>query len=139
MKRVLVADDGECDMTQTRQPRPGRPEIGPFVHNRLADEVERLKMEPAWHDGDRNAITLTKRAGLRLVLTVLRQGAVLREHRAPTAVTLHVISGRMVVRVGDRSLELGPGEVVTMEPGLTHAGEARADTAFLLTLVEGDR
>jgi quercetin dioxygenase-like cupin family protein len=126
-------------MTETRRPRADRPEAGPFVHNRLVEEIERLKMEPAWHDGDRNAITLTKRSGLRLVLTILRQGAVLREHRAPTAATLHVISGRMIVRFGDRSLELGPGEVVTMEPGLTHAGEARADTAFLLTLVEGGR
>lgn len=123
-------------MTQTRKPRPDRPEVGPFVHNDLAREIERLKTEPAWHDGDRNAITLTKRVGLTLVLTVLRQGAVLREHRAPTGVALHVISGRMLLRVGDQSLELGPGEVVTMEPGLAHAGEARADTAFLLTLVE---
>jgi len=123
-------------MSQTPVPRPDRPEAGPFVHTRLAEEVERLKKEPAWHDGDRNAITLTKRVGLRLVLTILRQGAVLRKHRAPTAVTLLVISGEMVVRVGDRSLELGPGEVVTMEPSLTQAGEARADTAFRLTLVE---
>ena len=123
-------------MTQTRQPRPDRPEAGPFVHNHLAEEIERLKTEAAWHDGDRNAITLTKRVGLRLVLTVLRQGAVLREHRAPTAVTLHVICGRMTISMADRSLELGPGEVVTMEPGLTHAGEAREDTAFLLTLAE---
>ena len=123
-------------MTQTREPRPDRPEVGPFVRNDLAREIDRLKAEPAWHDGDWNAITLTKRVGLTLVLTVLRQGAVLREHRAHTAVALHVISGRMALRAGDQSLELGPGEVVTMEPGLAHAGEARADTAFLLTLVE---
>ena len=123
-------------MTPMQQPRPDRPETGPFVHTRLADEVDRLRNEPAWHDGDRNAITLTKHAGLTIVLTVLRQGAVLREHRAPTAATLHVISGRLAVRVGDRSLDLGPGEVVVMEAGLTHAGDALADTAFLLTLVE---
>ena len=123
-------------MSEKPEARRDRPEGGPFVHNRLLEEIERLKTEPAWHDGDRNAITLTKSIGLRLVLTVLRQGAVLREHHAPSAVTLHVISGRMVLRVGDRSLDLGPGEVVTMEAGLTHSGEARADTAFLLTLVE---
>lgn len=120
----------------TRQPRPDRPGTGPFLHVRLDEEIERLKTEPAWHDGDRNAITLTKQAGLRLVLTVLRQGAVLREHRAPTAASLYVVSGQMVLRLGERALELGPGDVVTMEPGLAHAGEARADTAFLLTLVE---
>jgi len=123
-------------MTQLRLPRPDRPESRPFVHNRLGEEIERLKTEPAWRDGDRNAITLTKRVGLRLVLTVLRHGAVLREHRASTAMTLHVLSGLMIVRVGDRSLELEAGDVVTMEPDLTHACEARADTAFLLTLVE---
>ena len=60
----------------------------------------------------------------------------LREHRATSAATLHVIAGRMVVRAADRSLELGPGDVVIMEPGLTHAVEAVADTALLLTLVE---
>ena len=102
--------------------------------------VERLRTEDAWRDGDRNAITLTKQAGLTLVLTVLRRGAALREHRAPAAVTLHVISGRMALRAGDRSLELGPGEVVIMEPGLRHAAEARADTAFLLTVAaDGSR
>ena len=42
-------------MTQARQPRPDRPEAGPFVHNRLVEEVERLKTE-TWHDGDRNEI-----------------------------------------------------------------------------------
>lgn len=123
-------------MSQARSPRPDRPEAGPFVHSRLHEEVERLKTEPTWHDGDRNSITLTRRSGLTLVLTVLRAGAVLREHRAPTAATLHVISGRLIVRVGDRLLELGPGEVVTMEPRLTHAAEARSDTALLLTLAE---
>jgi quercetin dioxygenase-like cupin family protein len=92
-----------------------KPEAGPFVHSRLDEEVKRLKTEPTSHDGDRHSITLTRRSGLTLVLTVLRTGAVLREHCAPTAVTLHVISGRLSLRVADRSLELGPGEVVTME------------------------
>jgi hypothetical protein len=64
-------------MSQARSPRPDRPEAGPFVHSRLDEEVERLKTEPTWHDGDRNSITLTRRSGLTLVLTVLRAGAVL--------------------------------------------------------------
>src|SRR5690349_14094046 len=123
-------------MTDRPRARQDRPQSGPFVHNRLLDEVDRLKTEPAWRDGDRNAITLTKNGGLRLVLTILRDGAMLREHRAPSTATLHVISGQMILRVGDRRLELGPGDVVSMEPGLAHAGEAKMDTAFLLTLLE---
>lgn len=123
-------------MASTWEPRPDRPEAGPFVHIGLNQERERLETEPAWRDGDRNAITLTKRTGLRLVLTALRQGAMLREHRAPTAATLHVLSGRMAMRLGERQIELGPGDLVTMEAELVHAGQALSDTAFLLTLVE---
>jgi quercetin dioxygenase-like cupin family protein len=114
----------------------GPARAGPFVHIGLTEELDRLETEPAWRDGDRNAITLTKRTGLRLVLTALRQGAVLREHRAPTAATLHVLSGRIALRLGERQIELGPGDLVTMEAGLAHAGQALSDTAFLLTLVE---
>ena len=125
-------------MTDGPHARQDRPHAEPFVHSRLVEEVERLKSEPAWRDGDRNAITLTKSVGLRLVVTIIRRGALLREHRAPGAATLHVISGALALRVGDRPLELGPGEVVVMEPGLRHAGEARADTVFLLTLAEGE-
>ena len=126
-------------MSSTPHPRPDRPDAGPLVHLRLTDEVERLKTEHSWIDGDRNAITLTKRAGLTLVLTALRRGAVLAEHRAPWPATLHVLSGRMVLWAGDRSIDLGPGDVVTMEAGLSHAGEAQEDTVFLLTLAQGDR
>src|SRR4029079_5563301 len=109
--------------------RRDRPESGRVVHNRLLEQIERLRTEPAWRERDRDAITLTKSAGLTLVATILREGAVLREHRAPGAATLQVISGAMVLRVDDRSLKLGPGDVVTMEPGIAHAGEALADTA----------
>jgi len=123
-------------MSRTWQPRPDRPEPGPLVHRRLAEEVARLQAEPAWREGDRNAITLTKQAGLRLVLTALRQGALLQEHRASGAASLHVLSGRMTLRVDDRPLELGPGDVVTMEADLRHSAEALADTVFLLTLAE---
>ena len=46
-------------------------------------------------------------------------------------------TGRMLLRAGDRSLDLVSGDVVAMEVGLTHAADAQVDTAFLLTIVEG--
>jgi quercetin dioxygenase-like cupin family protein len=118
----------------TSPARADRPDAGPFVHVRLTEAAARLQTEPAWIDGDRNAITLTKQAGLTLVLTALRRGAVLREHHAPAPTTVHVVSGRMAFRAGDRTLTLTAGDVVTMEAGLPHAGEALEDTAFLLTI-----
>src|SRR5687768_5586242 len=62
--------------------RPGRPAAGPAVHVDIDEAIRRLKTERPSTDGDRNAITLTKYGGLTLVLTALRRGAVLREHRA---------------------------------------------------------
>jgi quercetin dioxygenase-like cupin family protein len=127
------------DMTEPWSPRTERPQAGPHVSLRLADEIERLQREPGWRDGDRNAITLTRGVGLRLVLTALRQGAALQEHRAPAAATVHVLSGRLALRAAGEPLELGPGDVVVMEAGLAHAAEALADSVFLLTLAEGER
>ena len=57
--------------------------------------------------------------------------------KAGAAATLHVLSGRLALRLDERQLELGSGDLVTMEAGLPHAGQALSDTAFLLTLVEG--
>ena len=45
--------------------------------------------------------------------------------------TLHVLAGRMALRIGDQALEVDPGEIGTMEAGLAHAGEAIEDAAPL--------
>jgi quercetin dioxygenase-like cupin family protein len=123
-------------VSSTPPPRRDRPATAPLAHLRLPDEIERLKTEQSWIEGDRNAITLAKGAGLTLVLTALRRGAVLREHRAPGHATLHLLAGRMVLRADERSLDLAPGDVVTLEAGLPHAAEAVDDAVFLLTIVE---
>jgi hypothetical protein len=47
-------------MSEKDQARRDRPKAGPFVQNRLREEIERLETARAWRDGDRNAITLTK-------------------------------------------------------------------------------
>src|SRR3954470_10613814 len=49
----------------------------------LSHEVATLRGEPAWQQSDRNAKTFVKEADLRVVLTVLKRGAIVKEHRAP--------------------------------------------------------
>ena len=36
------------------------------------------------------------------------------------------------MRVADRELQLDPGDIVTLEPGLVHGASAVADSAFLM-------
>ncbi len=69
-------------MEKDSQARHGKPVVAPLIHFRIEEQVERLKQEPAWLAGSRNAITLVKERNLRVVLTVLRKGAKLQEHRS---------------------------------------------------------
>jgi quercetin dioxygenase-like cupin family protein len=121
-------------MADQRQARPDRPAAGPLVHVRLQEEIERLKHEPAWRSGDRNAITLTKEPALRVVLMALHKGARVHEHRAGGSLTFQLITGAVRFRAAGKALELGPGEVVVLEPAVAHELEALAESACLLTL-----
>jgi len=48
-----------------------------------------------WRAGDRNAITLTKEATLRVVLIAMKKGAKLREHQASGPITIQAASGSL--------------------------------------------
>jgi hypothetical protein len=75
-------------MADEWQARPDRPVEVPLLHVRLAEHLEQLKHEPTWRERGRNAITLTKEPGLRLVLMVLGQGTKISEHQAAGPLTL---------------------------------------------------
>jgi quercetin dioxygenase-like cupin family protein len=103
-------------------------------HARLGEQLERLRQEPAWRAGDRNAITLVKTPALSLVLLAVKEGARLQEHRAEGSLTVQVVSGSVRVEAGGRRIELAPGEVLVLEAGLEHALEAVRESAVLLTI-----
>ncbi len=96
--------------------------------------VDALRLEPAWLQGDRNARTFFKESDLRVILTVMKAGAVLREHRVPGAATVQMLSGRIGVGLAGQVLELTAGRLLILEPNVTHNVEAREDSAFLITI-----
>ena len=55
--------------------------VGPALTFDLGPEIEQMRHEAAWQQGDRNARTLVKQPGLRIVLTLMKGGARLRDHR----------------------------------------------------------
>ena len=124
-------------MTEPAPARPDRPAVGPVFHARLGEQLERLRREPEWHAGDRNAITLFKTPRLSLVLLAVKAGARLHEHRADGTLIVQVVSGAVRVDAGGRRVDLAPGEVLVREPGLEHALEAGPESAVLLTLPAG--
>src|SRR5260370_10273636 len=114
--------------------RLDRPVGAPLLHVRLTEHLERLKQESTWRTSGRNAITLSKEPALRLVLMLLGKGHKIYEHQAAGPLTLHVLSGLVAFRPGERTDTLGSGELIVLESAIEHEVEALEETACLLTL-----
>lgn len=77
---------------------------------------------------------LLKAGSLELVHLVLPAGARLPEHAAPGEITLQGLQGRLLLQLRERTLLLGPGDLVCLDAGEPHAVHALADSRALLTL-----
>jgi quercetin dioxygenase-like cupin family protein len=121
-------------MTDEGKARADRPVAVPLLHVRLAEQLERFKQESTWRTSGRDAITLTKEPALRLVLMLLSKGTKLPEHKAAGPLVLHVLSGSVIFRTGNRTETVGVGELVVLEAAIEHEVEAVEESACLLTL-----
>jgi quercetin dioxygenase-like cupin family protein len=123
-------------MSDAWQPRAERPRaLVPLFHIGLEEQIAHLKAEPTWRSSDRNAITLTKDAALRVVLIAMKIGARLHEHQAAGPVILQAVSGSLRLSAGGEVLTLKPGEVVVLESAIEHEVEALEESALLITLI----
>jgi quercetin dioxygenase-like cupin family protein len=93
-----------------------------------------MKQEPTWRMARRNAVTLLKQPGLRVVLVALQGGAELASHQTDRPITVQALEGWVAVRVGADEFVLSAGQLLTLRPGLEHAVRAQNESAFLLTL-----
>lgn len=96
---------------------------------------ELLASDAAVREG-KSARTLIKGPALTVVLSVLRAGQHLHEHRAPSSALVVPLRGEVVFTHEDDTVTVAAdgSQVLTMGPGQTHAVEARTDSAFLLVL-----
>jgi len=122
---------GQTSGTDQRPPHELRE---PVTALDLLDEAAALRREPTWQQSDRNAKTFVKAADLRLVLTTLKQGAIVKEHRAPGSAVVQTLSGRIRLGLPDQTVELPTGALVVLEPNLPHDVEALEESAFTITI-----
>ena len=120
--------------TAGSQQRPDRQLTGAVLSFDLAQELASLQQEESWQRGDRNARTLVEDSGLRVVLTVLAAGARLREHRTDGWVSIQALQGYIRVETPDETIDLLPGRLVTLRPGVPHDVEGIELSGFLLTI-----
>jgi len=95
-------------------------------------EIDELKSTEFWKSEDRTAKTLFKQGNLRIVLTMMKAGAVLKEHKAEGNVSIHVLRGRIRVKLDRDTNEVEQGQMMILSPGIPHAVEALDETAFMI-------
>jgi quercetin dioxygenase-like cupin family protein len=113
---------------------------GPALRFDLAAELEGLRGEPAWARFDRNAKTLAKDGGVRVVLTTLKRGATLDEHRVSAPVVVQTLQGHLRLHLAEPdagALDLPAGHLALLQPGIGHRVEALEESALLLTVAGG--
>lgn len=126
----------EIKQNEPTELRPGGGRVldAPLVNIDLDDFIKTIKSEPAWKNKDRNAITVYKTNGLRLVLIAMHKDAVLARHTADGILSLQVLDGEIDFITDAKSVMLTKGKMVTLHKGLPHSVTAIKESVFLLTL-----
>ena len=121
------------ESTESR-PEGGRIMDAPLVNMDITDFIKQIKSEPTWDKSDRNAITIFKTAGMRIVLIALHEDAVIAEHTANGVISIQVLEGEIVFSGVNQSVVLKKGQMVALHKGQPHIVAAAKESVFLLTL-----
>jgi quercetin dioxygenase-like cupin family protein len=105
-----------------------------LVKMNLKEFIEIIKSEKAWQEKDRNAMTIYKNEGMRMVLIALHENAFLAEHTANGIISVQLLEGEIIFKTQTENAHLLPGEMIALHKGLTHSVQAIKESVFLLTV-----
>lgn len=117
-----------------QRPKGDRSTDAELVNIDLPSLMEQIKQEPSWKNGNRNAITVFKTSGLRIVLIALHEGAEMARHTAGGLISVQVLEGRIQFNTDHQSVELSQGQMLALHEYIPHSVRALKETTFLLTL-----
>lgn len=116
----------------------GRQLDAPLLTFDLSALLKKIHSEEDWDKHERNAMTLHKSPGLRIVLVAMHAGTVIPAHKADFPFSLQVVEGSLLFTSRKKTTKLQCGEMLTLHAGIPHGIEAPEEAAFLLTLAAGD-
>jgi quercetin dioxygenase-like cupin family protein len=125
---------GEHTATSGSAGRRARPLMEPLMIFSLEGEIESLREEQPWAEGDRNSRPLASEPDFRVLLATLRAGASLDEVDGGSRASMQLVDGRAELRAHGRRIELRAGEVAVVDAGQPWLLTAVVDCAVLLTL-----
>lgn len=106
------------------------------IRYNISTESEKLKKAPSWQrESGRSSETLAKYEEFRIVLVRMKPGSYMSHHKAEGPISIQVIQGRVRVHLPkDRTEDLKPSDLLTIERSLEHDVEALEESTFLLTI-----
>ena len=117
-----------------QRPEGGRVMDAPLVSIDVPGFIREIKNEDAWKKNDRNAITIYKTDGMRMVLIALHEDAVMAKHTANGVISVQVWEGEIVFSAANQSVVLKKGQMVALHKGEPHSVAATKESVFLLTI-----
>lgn len=118
----------------SQRPEGNRMIDGPMVSIDLPLFMEQMKEENSWKDGKRNAITIFKTNGLRIVLIALHQDSEMARHIADGIINVQILKGRIQFMTDQKTVELSEGQMLVLHERIPHSVKALQESIFLLTL-----
>ncbi len=117
-----------------RSQRPPELMEGPFLEFELQTQIEILKREDPYRHHGRNSKTLIKYPDFRIVLTVMKAGDHIQQHKAAGRISVQTVSGHIRMHASNKLLDLPTGRLLVLDRVIPHEVEALEDSAFLLTI-----
>ena len=105
-----------------------------LVKMNLKEFIQIIKSEKTWQERDRNAMTIYKNEGMRIVLVALHENAILAEHTANGIISVQLVEGEIIFNSQNQKEHLLPGEMIALHKGLPHSVQAIKESVFLLTV-----
>ena len=106
----------------------------PLLNFDLAAEIEQLNNEDHWVKDGRISKTLVKHSDFRIVLMFMKAGTVMQEHKTDARISIHALSGRLLIKLDEQTVELPAGHLLVLEKALSHDVNVLEESAFLLSI-----
>ena len=96
--------------------------------------AENLMEEAEFATSGRASLTLARGDQLTVVLTVMKAETTLKEHPAPSAAVVVLLTGEIVFTSSENKITLEEGDGVTFTGDVLHSVHAAKDSAFLIVI-----
>ncbi len=101
----------------------------------LEETADRLLAKLPGHG--RHTETLAREGGTSLVMMAMEAGDAVKEHSAPGTVGVQCLRGHVALTARGQALELRPGQMAFLQPGVPHDLSALEQSVVVLTVSGG--